>query len=289
MYKISLTAQLCIFGAVFIIGLIIVGMINGIASGFIEDDRARFLIVSVFQNLLVFCVPALIAAYINGHSAIRTLSLNVIPNCKALLGVVISFAIGFIFFNQIIYWNDNISFPDSLSDIEASLRAMENAARDTSNIIMADSSVIGLLTNILVVGVITGFSEELFFRAGLQRMLSEAMPKLIAIWVAAFIFSTLHFQFFGFVPRLLLGAFFGYLYVWTNSIWVSIFAHALNNSIVVLFEWMIIRGVLSSDFDSIGVAEHGFPILPLISLCLFILFMFTRKMWFNKSHLRKIK
>lgn len=289
MNKVSLTAQLCIFGAVFIIGLIIVGAANGIAANIITDERTRFLIIASLQNLLAFCVPSIIVAYFNGKNAAKVLSLNVIPNWKALLGVIISFAIGFIFFNQIIYWNDNISLPASMAELEKSLRAMENAARDTSNIIMADSSVVGLITNILVVGIITGFAEELFFRAGLQRMLSEAMPKLIAIWVSAFIFSTLHFQFFGFVPRLLIGAFFGYLYVWTGSIWVSIFAHALNNSIVVLFEWLILRGVLSSDFDSIGVAEHGFPILPVISLCLFIIFMFTRKMWFNKSRLRKIK
>lgn len=289
MNKISLGAQLCIFGAVFIIGLIIVGAANGIAANIIPDDRTRFLTISVLQALLAFCIPSIIVAYFNGRNVAKTLSLNVIPNWKSILGVVTSFAIGFIFFNQIIYWNDSMSLPASWSDLEKSLRTMENSARDTSNIIMADSSVVGLLTNILVVGIITGFAEELFFRAGLQRVLGEAMPKQTAIWVAALIFSTLHFQFFGFVPRLLLGAFFGYLYVWSGSIWVAIFAHALNNSIVVVFEWFIAKGVLSSDFDSIGVTEHGFPVLPLISFCLFIIFMFTRKMWFNKSYLRKIQ
>lgn len=286
MIKISLTAQLCIFGAVFILGFIIVGIANGIVTNVIPDLRTRYLIVSVLQNILVFCIPSILVAYFNGNRIAKTLSLSACPNWKAFAGVILCFLIGFIFLNQIIYWNDTVSLPASLSDLETSLRKMEDAARDTAQVLLKDNSVGALIVNILVIGVITGFSEELFFRAGLQRMLGETMPKAVAIWVAAFIFSTLHFQFFGFIPRLLIGAFFGYLYFWTGSIWVAIFAHTLNNSVVVVFEWLISRGIISADFDSLGVVKHGFPVLPFVSLCLFILFMFTRKVWFNKPSLR---
>lgn len=99
----------------------------------------------------------------------------------------------------------------------------------------------------------------MFFRAGLQKALtSSGLNHHLAIWTAAFIFSAVHFQFFGFVPRLLLGALFGYLYCYTGSIWIAATAHALNNSLVVLSAWLTARGVVDVRFDEIGTGgEYG--------------------------------
>lgn len=55
-----------------------------------------------------------------------------------------------------------------------------------------------------------------------------------AIWLAAVIFSAVHMQFFGFVPRLILGAYFGYLLLWSRSLWLPVAAHALNNALAVV-------------------------------------------------------
>ena len=54
------------------------------------------------------------------------------------------------------------------------------------------------------------------------------------IWTAAILFSAFHLQFYGFFPRMLLGAYFGYLLYWSHSIWLPIFAHFINNAIAVI-------------------------------------------------------
>lgn len=284
MNKVSLSAQLCIFGAVFIIGLIAVALCNSVLAEVSLDARNRILIVSVLQDLLAFCLPSVIIALFQNNNFCKVLSLDKIPTWQSIAGVIIAYLLGFAFFNQIIDWNQSITLPESMSAIESSLRSMENNALETTALILEDTSVWGLLSGILVVGVITGFSEELFFRAGLQRLLGKAMSGKIAIWVTAIIFSTLHFQFFGFIPRLLLGAFLGYLYYWTGSIWVSIFAHALNNSLVVITEWLKARDIITHNIDKLGVTDDGFPIYALISLCLFSFYIWKRKIWFRKTY-----
>ena len=78
------------------------------------------------------------------------------------------------------------------------------------------------------------------------------MKAHIAIWITAIIFSAVHFQFYGFIPRVLLGAFFGYLALWSGSLWLPIFAHALNNSLVVISTWLTKRNTIDIDINKIG-------------------------------------
>lgn len=141
--------------------------------------------------------------------------------------------------------------------------------------------------NILVIGVLTGIGEEFFFRGALQRMLVWCrVNHHVAIWTAAFIFSSLHFQFFGFVPRLLLGAFFGYMYWWSGNIWVNSFAHALNNSLVIISTWCINKGYISEEFDMFGVSDGGIPVfamLSAISVAVVIIVLHNRGILVGKS------
>ena len=91
---------------------------------------------------------------------------------------------------------------------------------------MAGATVPSLIVSVLIVGVFAGFSEELFFRGAMQRiMMSTRLNLHVTIWVVAVIFSLFHFQFFGFMPRLLLGAYFGYLLVLRRSLLGSVFGH----------------------------------------------------------------
>ncbi|MDE6269714.1 MAG: CPBP family intramembrane metalloprotease, partial [Muribaculaceae bacterium] len=111
--------------------------------------------------------------------------------------------------------------------------------------------------NILIIGVAAGVSEELFFRGALQRLLSTGgMSTHAAVWTAAVVFSAMHLQFFGFVPRMLLGAYFGYLLVWSRSIWLPAAAHALNNTVYVIMQWYYLRnGEPDVTIDNVGLGS----------------------------------
>ena len=171
--------------------------------------------------------------------------------------------------NRLVAWNESIHLPASWSGLESVLRDSENAAQAMVQQIMGGSTVWDLIAAILIVGVLTGIAEELFFRGALQRLLqSKFGNKHLAIWSAAFIFSAVHLQFFGFFPRLLMGAYFGYLVVWSGSLRLSMFAHALNNSLVVLNFWLLNRNLnCGTDLNHLGDGNTaGSIIICIISL-----------------------
>jgi hypothetical protein len=158
--------------------------------------------------------------------------------------------------NFIVHCNESIVLPESLNSLEVYFKSLENSSQESINLLLgfdSAASISNLIMSILIVGILTGISEELFFRGALQNLLlSNPMKAHIAIWTTAIIFSAMHFQFYGFIPRVLLGAFFGYLAFWSGSLWLPIFAHALNNSLVVLSTWLVKRNAINIDINKIG-------------------------------------
>ena len=156
--------------------------------------------------------------------------------------------------NVIIEWNQAITFPESMSGFEQMMRQLEDNAKAVTDSLMAGATVPSLIVSVLIVGVFAGFSEELFFRGAMQRiMMSTRLNVHVTIWVVAVIFSLFHFQFFGFMPRLLLGAYFGYLLVWSRSLWVPVLVHVFNNSLVVFSTWHSVNNPGNGvDIDDIG-------------------------------------
>lgn len=227
------------------------------------EGRPFLLTMSVIQSILVFILPAYIAARLFEKDWRSYLSLERMPSGKAIAGVVILFIVALPFLNQMIFYNENVIFPDSM---EKAFRAMEDQATRVTDIMLSDTSVMGLITGILVVGVVTGIAEELFFRGALQTVFLGMMRRpATAIVISAFVFSLLHMQFYGFAPRFLMGMLFGYICWKSCSVMTSAVAHMLNNSLVVLTVWLTERGMIPADIDTLGVIENGFPWIALLS------------------------
>lgn len=136
----------------------------------------------------------------------------------------------------IIAWNESITFPEAgfLSQVGDFLTAQEKRAGQLTKALTSGGSGLDLTINLIVLAVLPALGEELFFRGGLQNILGERYNKHVAIWITAFLFSLFHFQFFGFVPRMLFGALFGYLYVWGRSLWYPIICHVGNNAVALI-------------------------------------------------------
>ncbi|HLT87689.1 MAG TPA: CPBP family intramembrane glutamic endopeptidase [Sphingobacterium sp.] len=132
-------------------------------------------------------------------------------------------------------WNANMRFPETWRDIEEWMRVKEDQMALLTESIVMTTAWDRLLLNIVVMAVLPGIGEELFFRGALQQIGTRIFKnEYIAIWIVALVFSTIHVQFYGFFPRLLLGVFFGYMVVWTRNIWTAVIAHFVNNSMVVI-------------------------------------------------------
>ena len=246
------------------------------------DTREYMLLASTLQAIIMFIAPAIGTAYFLSPMPMKMLGLNKGVGIKNIVGIILVMIVAMPALNQVIAWNSQLTLPDFMSDLEAWMREMESNAAQMQNMLLSSTTIGGFVMSLLVVAVLTGFAEEIFFRGALQRVIaSNGINHHVAIWVAAFIFSLLHFQFFGFFPRLLLGAFFGYIFYWTGSIWTSAIAHAINNGIVVVSIFLINSGCDINVIENLGVQDNGFPIIACISAGITILFLaFFRKKFF---------
>ena len=159
-------------------------------------------------------------------------------------------------------WNSHVVLPKGLESLEQWLRLQEErAALLTERFLQADNAGV-LLINIGLMAILPALSEELSFRGTLQQILGN---KHMAIWITAFIFSAIHMQFYGFIPRMLMGAMFGYVFVWTNSLWLPIIMHFTNNGLAVIVYYLVGTGEGEKNYaDTIGAGTTWW--LGLISL-----------------------
>ncbi len=143
--------------------------------------------------------------------------------------------------------NGAIEFPEFLKWLENWMRAQEDTAQ-TLTLFMTDfASPSQAVLGFIVIAVFAGLTEEVFFRGVVQPIFQNLTKnKHAAIWISAIIFSAIHFQFYGFIPRMLLGALFGYLYIYTNNITVPIWAHILNNGLTLVLFLFIDKEMLNA-------------------------------------------
>ncbi len=220
-------------------------------------------ISTIVQDIVVFILPAIATAVVITRRPADLLLLGRRPGAvitaAALLGTIVSIPS----MNHLIDWNASLPLPEAL-------RTAEEQAQASINLLVGNGSWGSLVITLLIVGVMAGLSEELFFRGCMQRILSKSgLGTHGAIWVTAIVFSAVHMQFEGFVPRLLLGLWFGYLLVWSGSVWLPVMAHVLNNLLAATALWLGMRdpaaGEALSKFGSDSVT------LAIISLVLTII------------------
>lgn len=199
-------------------------------------------ILTMIQDVLVFIVPAIATALMVTRVPARLLCINNNVRPATIILALLTLVASIPAMNMIISWNASLHLPESMASIETWMRASENTAGNSIKLVLGGTGVGDLIMSILIVGVAAGFSEELYFRGALQRLLGGGMlGRHGAVWIAALIFSIFHFQFFGFVPRVLLGAFFGYLLLWSGCLWLPMLTHIANNTLYVITNWMSLR------------------------------------------------
>lgn len=208
----------------------------------------------------------------------KDLDFNKVP-ALPVFGMVVLIQIAFMGFNG---WlqeiNQGISFPESMKGIEALLKGMEDKLAETTKFFTDFTSFWQFLLAFLVIAVIAGVGEELIFRGLIMRklLLGTGNPH-IAIWVSAFIFAVIHFQFYGILPRMMLGVLFGYFYLWTGNIRVPIFAHIFNNGLAVTIMYLHNIGIVKTDLESmddVPMTIVGFSLIATIGL-MFLLKNYT--------------
>lgn len=175
--------------------------------------------------------------------------------------------------NLLAQLNTQISLPDFMSPIEDWMKQAEESAKQLTETFLRADTIADLLFNLFVIAVIPAIGEELLFRGVVQRLFAEwTRNKHAGIWISAIIFSAMHLQFFGFIPRMMLGVMFGYMLIWSGRMWIPITAHFVNNAVAVLVYFFIQKKQVSKDMETIG-AEPGDWLYAVLSLILFVFFL----------------
>ena len=177
-------------------------------------------------------------------------------NCLWAIGIMLIAQPAINMFSQ---WNQQLALPELLQPLEAWMRAQEETAGKLTEQFLNVTTIGGLLINLGLMALLPAAGEELTFRGVLQGLMTkldrQSVPH-VAIWVTAILFSAIHMQFYGFVPRMLMGALFGYMLVWTGSMWIPMLMHFVNNALAVLLYFMSNRSGWDMDqVDSIGVGD----------------------------------
>lgn len=218
-----------------------------------KTTPATLRIAMVVQDLLMFILPAIVVAIIITRQPADFLLLRRGASMSAIVMIFAVLVVSAPLMNMIIAANKAMQLPESLHGIEQWMLQSERHADELMKLVVDPSSVAAMIIAILIVGVLAGFAEELFFRGTMQRLfISIKMNPHVAIWLTAFLFSAFHLQFYGFIPRMLLGALFGYLAWWSGSIWLAVAAHIINNTMALILMWMSANNPNAGEIENFG-------------------------------------
>ncbi len=242
-----------------------------------------FLWVQAFSALGAFVLPALIFVWMQNRSPWSFYGLRRAFNVRlAVLAVLV------LFFSQSLItltseWNQQITIPDNWGPVGEWLRSSNQDVQAGYEALLNFQSFGHMLLTMLVVAVLPAVGEELIFRGGFQKLIENWLKRPhLAVWTAAAIFSLFHFQVFFFLPRLLLGAALGYLYLWSRNLWYPIIAHFFNNAWVIVMAYFFLP---EGGTTELLAPEQQLPMPALITGSLAFVGFLLLFRWTAKRHL----
>lgn len=236
---------------------------------------ATLKLIQIFNSIGFYLIPSLLIAFLISGRINEYLKLNKKGSTAAVLLTALIMFSSVPLMNFLIELNQKIHFPEFLKGLENIMKRAEENAAELTKLFLRTNSFQEFLLNFFMIALLPALGEELLFRGVLQKMFTQWTKSLHwGIWISAILFSTIHFQFYGFLPRMLMGVLFGYLFVWSGSLWVPIFAHFLNNASAFIFYYLKQEKHIDFDPDRIGVEGDGILMSIFISIVFTALFIY---------------
>ena len=218
--------------------------------------------LQILYSVGLFLVPAILAGFLIQRNSWRYLRADRISRYWIIIVVITIMVISIPWINFTAFLNEKLSLPEGWGNLMEKIRESDEISWELMRAYLQTENFSGLLINIFIVALIPALGEEFLFRGTIQRILTEWFRnEHLAVWIAALFFSLMHYQFLGLVPRVLLGALFGYLFVWTGSIWIAVLAHFINNGLAVIYYYIYYQGSLEIEPDHIGMEENAVLII----------------------------
>lgn len=262
----SSTFKFFMFVFLFIFGTAVGSAIAGIL-GFVKGNTPESL--RWMQGLSAFCMfvipPVLHFLLTRDNKPLQSLGL-----CSSkwlfYLASILLIVVSLPFIAKLSEWNEAMRLPDSFAALEKFMREMEDLAQAETEKMLKTDTWGGLVANLIVVALIAAVGEELTFRGVLQPWLIKVCRNPhVGIVLGAIVFSAIHMQFYGFVPRFVLGLMLGYLAYISKSLLPSMLLHFINNGTAVVAMFMVEKGVIDMDIDTIGSTNIYITILSALA------------------------
>ena len=236
LFQLLLLLVSLLLGAIFssLIGTGIFFMLHGTA-GNIMHYPGMMRMMQLISAIGTFLFPALAVAWLCSPDPEAYLCIKRKTDTKILLLVLASMILMSPTITLTALLNKQMVLPSFMAPVEAWMQTQEALAEQLTNTLLAGDGLLTFLSNLVVMALMAGITEEFLFRGALQRIIGQwTANHHLVIWSAAILFSAFHLQFYGFLPRMLLGAYFGYLLYWSRNIWIPVFAHFANNAFAVI-------------------------------------------------------
>jgi membrane protease YdiL (CAAX protease family) len=235
-------------------------------------------LLQVVQSIGLFLLPPFIIGWFLHTSALGFLSLKNRPSfARIILSSVVMFSV-LPLVNFLGSLNERMSLPDFLGGVERWMQRLEEQGDNLLQVFLQFNHRGDFWINLFVIAVLPGIGEELLFRGVIQRLFIDwTRNRHAGILVTAALFSIFHMQFYGFVPRMLMGVMFGYMLVWSGSLWYPILAHFINNGMAVFYYYFAGAEKVPKDLENIGSGPGSFYLVLLsVAVTGVILWMFYR-------------
>jgi len=186
------------------------------------------------QTLGLFLFPSIICAWLFNDNYKEYLRIDQPIYVPVAVWTVISMIVAVPFLNWTYALNQQMVFPEAFKGLEVWMKESEASVARITDLLLDTKDISTIVFNFLAVCVIAGICEEFMFRGLLQTCFGKViLNPHVLIWTIAILFSAVHLQFYGFITRMLLGAWLGYLMYYTKTIWIPILAHFINNFISI--------------------------------------------------------
>jgi membrane protease YdiL (CAAX protease family) len=218
----------------------------------------------------MFIIPTLLFAFLANRNVFGYFKMNKKPRTLTIILLIILTFAATPLINKMVEINSFLRLPEFMSGIENWMKESEKDAGKMTQLFLNVNTPGGLALNLFIVAIIPAFGEEFLFRGVLQRIFHEWSKNIHAsIIFAAIIFSASHVQFYGFLPRMMMGILFGYLFYWSGTLWIPIIAHFINNAISVIAAYLTFTGIANMKaVDNVGTGNSGI-LMDLVS-CVFV-------------------
>ncbi|MCG3166033.1 MAG: hypothetical protein POELPBGB_01809 [Bacteroidia bacterium] len=234
--------------------------------------------LQAMYSIGLFIVPCFLFLKLAQENSFRFLKMKAVPAITSLFIVF-----GIILTVQPLVeltgkWNAAFPFPEAFGIKEWIKQAEEQGEVVTKAFLKADNAGVFIL-NVFIMAFLPALGEEIFFRGMIQQYTTKAVKNVyIAIVITAIIFSAFHFQFLGFLPRMLLGIILGCIFVWSGNIWLAVFAHFLNNGAAVTLDYLNQRNVINEEqLESVASDNVLVVVLSLVLLGMFLFVLYKRQ------------